>query len=86
MKIDKLTFGTKLMWDADPIGDWYNNGQRIVYPATVCDHHPRNDLVRIKTPGNTSWMGPESDKLRLPTEEELKTLKWPEPDYSKHVH
>jgi len=84
MRISNLPAGTKLMWDAPPIGDWYNGGRRITYPATIGEKHgasrsPQNGWVKVYTSGNSSWMGPEEEHLRLPTEEELKTLTWPEP-------
>jgi hypothetical protein len=71
------------MWDADPIGPWYNGGQRIIYPAIVgykhgSSHPPQNGWVMIHTHGNKSWMGPDEKNLRLPTEDELKLLQWPE--------
>ena len=80
MNIKSLPVGTKLMWDADPIGDWYNNGNRIVYPAIVTDNNPKNPLwgVKIKTGSKSHWMGVENENLRPPTMEELNTLNWPE--------
>ena len=84
MIIKDLPVGTKLMWDADPIGEWYNSGKRIIYPAIVTDIHkdnpngkkPQSGWVRILSK-NFSWMGPEEKNLRLPTQEELDTLTWP---------
>lgn len=80
MRIDNLPVGTKLMWDAPPIGEWYNNGQRIVYPAIVVDHHKTNEHLgaKIKTGHKSSWMGKENENLRLPTPEELEKEKWPD--------
>ena len=76
MRIDNLKEGTQLMWDSksnNPI-----TGKPIIYPATVGIRHPEyNDSrgdrkwVKIHTPNNKQWMGPEEEHLRYPTEEEL---------------
>lgn len=76
MELHNLPIGTKLMWDADPIGDWYNNGQRIQYPAIVSERNKING-IKIKTGKKSNWMDDEQDNLRLPTETELNTLTWP---------
>lgn len=76
MNIENLPIGTKLMWDADPIGDWYNNGQRITYPALIIDRN-KNNGAKVLTGHKANWMGKENENLRIPTNEELNTLNWP---------
>jgi len=75
MKIAHLRPGTKLMWDAESS---LATGGRYQYPALVGEKHWERPWVKIITAGNKSWMGPEEENLRLPTEQELLTLTWPE--------
>ena len=78
MKLAGLKPGTKLMWDAQGADHHY------LYPAIVSssngapNKYIRDNCVRITTGYNTSWMGPEEENLRLPTELELEELIWPE--------
>lgn len=76
MLIKNLAPGTKLMWDA-PGSPGINNGEPIIYPAIVTEKHHQFPWVKIKSGSVSNWMGPEQDYLRLPTEEELKSLTWP---------
>ncbi len=77
MRLTNLKPGTKLMWDVQ------GEEEHFLYPAIVSPSKAPNaylkKCVRITTAGNTSWMGPEEESLRLPTEEELELYTWPEP-------
>lgn len=69
------------MWDADPIGEWYNSGKRIVYPITVIAHYSGSaklDLLIVSAQHVGNWISlGYYPQLRYPTPEELATLKWP---------
>lgn len=71
MYIANLKPGTKLMWDCPP----------YIYPALITEKHFRNPWVKVLTSNNAQWMGPESENLRTPTDEELKQLTWPKTEY-----
>ncbi len=78
MRIDNLKPGTKLMWD--PKMDNPQTNKPIIYPAIVGEGNKKAKLVKIHT-SNTmypQWMGPESEYLRFPTQEEIEHLIWPE--------
>lgn len=85
MIISKLPVGTKLMWDVSPATFKHNPDELIIYPAIVTEIHPSNPgrmkpqsgWVKVKSKSQSSWMGPEEQYLRLPTQEELDTLIWP---------
>lgn len=85
MNISKLEFGTKLMWEAHSRIMDNKTGEispiTYVYPATIGEKHFNREWVKVITNRNSSWMGPDSQYLRLPTEEELNTLTWPEAIY-----
>lgn len=74
--IKNLQIGTKLMWDASP-NSLVDPNKRIIYPAIVVQKHWNKQMVLIKSGNTTNWMGPQSDYLRYPTDEELQTLTWP---------
>lgn len=85
MIIKDLPIGTKLMWDAPEPYNGYSSYTkttilgRICYPAIVVN---REELIielgtKIRTGEKSNWMGDENEFLRLPTEEELTTLTWP---------
>lgn len=77
LKLYKLEKGTKLMWDASP-ATYPNTNEPIIYPATVGEKHHTNKWAMIYTGHTRNWIG-EVEHLRYPTDEELKTLQWPEP-------
>ena len=84
MKIDKLPTGTKLIWDVKTelfnaeIGK--NEYVHYYYPCTVGeqDRSRQRHRTMIYSPSNRNWMSPEQEYLRLPTEEELTSLQWPD--------
>ena len=84
MILKGLPVGTKLMWDCKSTLWDFKEGKEMpihyLYPGIVVDITPKNPLwgVKIKFPSARHWMGNEQENLRLPTEEELKTLTWPE--------
>jgi hypothetical protein len=76
MNISNLKPGTKLIWD--PNENYPGTDVPIIYPALVGQKHIKRPWVLIHTNAASSWMGWEQEYLRLPTKEELETLKWPE--------
>lgn len=74
--INKLPVGTKLMWDAPP-NELIEKNKRIIYPSIVIDRHWTRTMVKIKTYSTAQWMGPKSEYLRFPTEDEHNRLTWP---------
>lgn len=85
MIIKDLPPGTKLMWDAPLPFPGYRNSNstqkdRIVYPMIITNRIPKIPELgkHLKSSSSGNWMGFENENLRLPTEEELNTLKWPD--------
>ena len=82
MVIHNLPEGTKLMWD--PKANYPGTEKPILYPVTIGHKHPSYKsggimrMVRMHSPSNTNYMGPDAEHCRLPTQEELDTLEWPE--------
>lgn len=76
LTIYRLPIGTKLMWDAPPMKHADGN-MRVIYPAIVSEHHRTDKLIKITMRSTYQWMGPTSEYLRYPTDEETTTLKWP---------
>jgi len=77
MKINHLKPGTRLMWD--PEAFYPGTDKPIIYPALVLDKHHSRPWIRIATnTQHVSWIDPDTDYLRLPTQSELETLVWPE--------
>lgn len=65
------------MWD--PKSNYPGTNDPIIYPTTIGIKDNKRQLVKVHSPNNSNWMGYEEVYLREPTEEELKTLTWPEP-------
>lgn len=92
MNVDNLTPGTKLVWDApEPFEGYagkyqgmYKKQGRVYYPCVVTNKKSSNPLLtcHIQTAGNTfHWLSGENEWLRLPTEEELNNLTFPNPKH-----
>lgn len=88
MNVDNLKPGTLLVWDAPEPFEGYaklkygliEKEGRVYYTCITTNRKSSNLLLtaHIQTIGNTfHWMSGEHEYLRLPTEEELKTLKFP---------
>jgi len=87
--IESVKVGTRLVWDASPAqfpssihdGVEYGCGL-IIYPVLVVNVKPKNPiwgwLIRTSNSyGGEQWVRKSSPYLRYPTDEEIKTMKWP---------
>jgi hypothetical protein len=90
MNVDNLKPGTKLIWDAlEPFEGYsllhknmYQKEGRVYYPCVVTNRKSNNSALKchVQTAGGTfHWMSGEHEYLRLPTNEELETLEFPNP-------
>lgn len=87
MNVDNIKPGTKLVWDAPEPFEGYaekytritKKEGRVYYTCVATNRKSNNNLVHIQTAGNTfHWMSGEVEHLRLPTEDELNTLEFPD--------
>jgi hypothetical protein len=75
--LHKLKDGTKLVWDT--MQHLYGEEPKRIYHACIkSETHKTNPGLgaRIRSKNSNHWMGDNIEHLRLPTEEELKTLNW----------
>lgn len=73
------------MWDAPEPYPGYakdkygRDDKRVVYPATKGEAHPlKVNCIRVHLPSTSQYMHHDEQYLRLPTQEELDTLEWPQ--------
>jgi hypothetical protein len=93
MIIKDLPIGIKLMWDApEPYPGYISVMQtsipgRVCYPAIIVNResYVKELGTKVRTGARSHWMGDENEFLRLPTEEELKTLTWPNVNLKKNL-
>jgi hypothetical protein len=80
MNINKLKPGTKLIWVV-PANNSGNNEPERHDPVTVGNKKPTlKHLVWLQfSPNKGWWTTGEQEQLREPTEKELTSLTWPEP-------